>query len=157
MRIINLLENTRDELKDMELSDALFVLSEMANDDKLTNKEVSIIEDMFDRFFDEEDDETNDLKEAEITTHGDTATKRKADFKKSSMSDRIKNRIYQRRYRRRSDVKRKLKKKAEVQKRCRGKNMTAQLSRPGASTYVCKLKNKFKSKLMKRVAKRYNR
>ena len=75
-------------------------------------------------------------------------------MEKSSMSDRIKNRIYQRRYRRRSDVKMKARRKAAVQKRCKG-NQSAQLTAPGSSSYTCKLKDKFRSKLMKRVAKRY--
>lgn len=155
MKLHDLIEKKIDELSEMNLSDALFVLSEMAEDDKLTYKEISIIEDMFDRLFNEVKD-NDTFNEAEIVSHGDTEKKRSADFKKSSMTSRIKNRIYQRRYRKRPNVKMKAKKKALVQKRCRGKNMTAQLSGPGSSTYVCKLKNKFRSKLMKRVAKRYN-
>ena len=155
MRLRALLEKT-DDLKDMDLSDALFVLSEMVEDDKLSDKEIEIIEDMFDRIFDEEDDEIEKiLDEAEITTHANTDNKRSATFKKTKMSNRIKNRLYQRKYRKRSDVKMKAKKRAAAQKRCKGKNRSAQLSRSGSSTFVCKLKDRFRSKLMKRVFKRY--
>ena len=60
MRLENLFENSIDDLEDMDLSDALFVLAEMADDEALTDTEIDIIEDMFDRFFDEEDDENQE-------------------------------------------------------------------------------------------------
>lgn len=161
MRINKLFEEKAiDDIDDMEISDALFVLSEMADDDKLTDKEIEIIEEMFDRLFDEENDDVDldeDLSEAEIRQHADSKGERLANFNKSKMSDIIRNRIYQRRYRRRADVKMKAKKRSAAAKRCKGKNRSAQLSKPGSTTYVCKLKNRFRSKLMKRVAKRYRR
>lgn len=156
MRINDLKESEEldsDILDEMELSDALFILSEMADDDKLSDKEIQIIEEMLEKIL-EEDDEI--IEETRITDHADTKDERTASFSKRGMSSRIKNRIYQRRYRRRSDVKIKARKKSIVQKRCKG-NKTAQLSKPGSTTYVCKLKNRFRSKLMKRVAKRYRR
>lgn len=158
MRINDIFESKKidnDDLNDMDLSDALFVLSEMVDDEKMSEQELSIIEDMFERLFEEENDAIATINEANITDHADTKKDRSGAFKKSKMSDRIKKRIYSRRYRKRSDVKMKAKKRAAVQKRCKGKNRSAQLSRPGSTTYVCKLKNRFRSKLMKRVAKRY--
>lgn len=154
-KLFELTEYDSETLSDMDLSDALYVLSEMVEDDKLTENEILIIEDMFDKLLNEENDDFEYLEEAEIHDHGDTAKKRTANFEKAPMTDRIQNRIYQRRYRKRSDVKMRAKKRAAVQKRCKG-NMTAQVSRPGSSSYTCKLKDKFRSKLMKRVAQRYN-
>lgn len=167
MRLKNLFESddvidTTENLDDMDLSDALFVLSEMVDDDKLTDKEIEIIEEMFDRLFEEEEDDVTlddeeDIDEAVIADHGDTHGDRHATFKKTSMSDRLKNRIYQRRYRKNSKVKARAKKRALIAKRCKGKNRSVQLAGPGSSSYVCKLKDRFRSKLMQRVAKRYNR
>lgn len=164
MRLYKLIESTVEnieEFEDMDISDALYILAEMAEDGKLSEKEESIIEEMLERIFDEEDDEiemeevsSEELDEAEISTHADTAEERLSHFEKASMEERIKNRIYQRRYRRQSDVKMKAKKKAAVQKRC-GKNKTAQLVKKGSLTFACKLKNRFRSKLMKRVMQRY--
>jgi len=151
MRINNLIESKKletDDFVDMTLSDALFVLSEMAEDDKLSLKEIDIIEEMFERLVEEEIDES-------IVDHGDTQNKRLSTFKKTKSSDRIKNRLAARKLRRTASYKMKLKKRAEKEKHCKG-NTTAQLSKPGASTYVCKPKNKFRSKLMKLVARRYN-
>ena len=160
MRIKDLFESALDDvyIEDMDLSDALYVLAEMMDDDKLSEKEVEIIEEMFDRLFSEEDDYINieyNLEETIISDHGDTEDERSATFKKSSMSDRIKNRIYQRRYRKSSTAKMKARKRAQASKRCKGKNRSVQLSAPGSNTFVCKLKDKFRSKLMQRVAKRY--
>lgn len=166
MRLNHLAENENPELdsdllEEIDLSDALEILADMVDDDKLSEKEIEIIEDMFDRLFDEEDDEIEldeeDLDEADIVDHADSVGNRGVMFKKSKAADRIRTRVYQRRYRRRSDVKMKAKRRAAAQKRCKGKNRTAQLSKPGSTTYVCKLKNRFRSKLMKRVAKRYRR
>jgi len=164
MRLYNLVENEvtpdldGETLEDMDLSDALEILADMVDDDKLSEREIEIIEDMFERLFDEEDDEIEmeeELDEANIVDHADSKQDRGASFLKSKAADRIRNRVYQRRYRRRADVKMKAKKRAAAQKRCKGKNRTAQVAKPGSTTYVCKLKNRFRSKLMKRVAKRY--
>ena len=165
MRLNQLIENEIEGLNaalldEIDLSDALEILADMIDDDKLSEKEIMIIEDMFERLFDEEDDEIEieeDLDEADIVDHAETVGDRGVMFKKTKAADRIKNRIYQRRYRRRANVKLKAKKRAAAQKRCKGKNRTAQLIKPGSTTYVCKLKNRFRSKLMKRVAKRYRR
>lgn len=165
MRLYNLVENDipnldGDTLEDMDLSDALEILADMVDDDKLSEREIEIIEDMFERLFNEEDDDIEmeddeDLSEADIVDHADSAEDRGASFIMSKAADRIRNRVYQRRYRRRADVKMKARKRAAAQKKCKGKNRTAQLAKEGSTTYVCKLKNRFKSKLMKRVAKRY--
>lgn len=143
-------------MSDIDLSDALFILSEMAHDEKLSDKEIKIIESMFDRIFLEENDEIEfGLDEAVIADHGDTHDERNASFTKTTMSDRIKNRIYQRRYRKSSNYKMRAKKRALVAKRCNGKNQSVQIAAKGSNTYTCKLKDKFRSKLMRRVAQRY--
>lgn len=157
MRIRDLLENDltdTDDFDDMDLSDALFMLAEMVDDDKLSEKEVEVIEEMFEKLFALES--LDDMSEAIISDHGATEEERKASFQKTSLSDRLKNRIYQRRYRRSAEVKARERKKALIAKRCKGKDRSVQLSAPNSSSYVCKLKNKFRSKLMRMVAKRYN-
>lgn len=148
-----------EEFKEMELADALYVLADMAEDEKLSEKEMDIVEDMLERLFVEEKDDIpldddEDLDEATIVDHSNTAEDRMASFKINNMANRIRTRIYQRRYRRLSHVKMRAKRRALANKRC-GKNSSAQVSQPGATTFVCKLKDKYRSKLMKRVAKRY--
>ncbi len=161
MRLNSLFESDEqtESLDDMDLSDALFVLSEMLEDDRLSEKEIEIIEEMFDRLFSEEEDAIeleSDLDEAAIVDHADTKNERSASFKATPMGDRLKNRIAQRRYRRSAKYKALAKKKALIAKRCKGKNRSVQLAGEGSKSYVCKLKDKFRSKLMKRVAQRYN-
>jgi len=141
-----------DELEDMTIGDGLLMLVELADEDQLTDREIDIIEEMFDKLDDPDED---DLEEAQtIAQHGDKENERKATFTKAKSSDRIRNRIKQRIYRRKGDVKMKAKRKAARQKTC-GKNQTAQLARKGGTSYSCRLKNRFRSKLMKRVKRMY--
>lgn len=162
MRLKKLFETDESEsLKDMDLSDALYVLSEMVEDDRLSEKEIEIIEDMFDRLFSEESDEIEiddtvaEMVESTIVDHGDEKHERSATFTSTPMSDRLQNRIKQRKYRRSAKYKALAKKKALIAKRCKGGNRSVQVSREGSGSYVCRLKDKFRSKLMKRVAQRY--
>lgn len=159
MRLKNLFESDAelvdDNFEDMDLSDALFVLSEMVDDDTLSEKEIEIIEEMFDRLFSEESDDI-ELDESAIVDHGDTKEERNASFQSTPMGERLRNRIAQRRYRKSSKYKALAKKKALIAKRCKGNNRSVQLAGKDSKSYVCKLKDKFRSKLMKRVAQRYN-
>lgn len=126
------------EVEDMDISDALFILTEMADDGKLTENELKIIEEMLEKFLEDEDDDV-ELDEA------------------SKGLSRAKRRMYQRKYRKRAHVKKKEKKRAEANKKCDGDDKSAQLvGGPGSTSFSCKLKNRARVKLMKKVAKKYN-
>lgn len=151
MRIEKLFEDVDDDIFDeMTLGDSLLLLAELADNEELSEDDLDIIEAMFDEL-----DGDDELDEAQtLVQHGDKENERTATFTKAKASDRIKNRIKQRIYRRRGDVKLKAKKKAARQKTC-GKNQTAQLTKKGGTSYSCRIKNRFKSKLMKRVKRMY--
>jgi len=153
MRLSNLLES-EDEFSEMSMADGLDMLIDLLEEDELNSKEVGIIAKMFE-LLDEQMEDEDELEEAKtLTQHSNTASKRMATFKKSPAGERIKNRIAQRKYRRRPEVKTKRRKKAARQKTC-GKNQTAQLSHHNGSSYVCKIKDRLRSKLMARVARIY--
>ena len=159
MRIKDLVgdENNIDIFKDMQLSDALVVLAEMMDDGMLSTKEINIIEQMMDSLFDDEQDDIqhgNYIYQESVESN-DTHAHKIANFEKTSMRDRLEKRIYQRQNRRSSTFKAKARKRAAAAKNCKGPNKSVQLTQPGSSTYTCKLKDRFKSKLMKRVARRY--
>jgi len=159
MRLSNLLESEKD-FSEMSLADGLDMLIDLLEEDELNSKEVGIIAKMFellDEEMEDEDDEDEDLEEAKtLTQHSNTESKRMASFKKSPAGERIINRIKQRKYRRLPYVKVKRRKKAARQKTC-GKNQTAQLTMKGGSSYACKIKDRLRSKLMKRVSRIYGR
>ncbi|RLC47052.1 MAG: hypothetical protein DRH57_04790 [Candidatus Cloacimonadota bacterium] len=155
MRLSNLLES-EEEFGEMSIADGLDMLIDLLEEDELNSKEVSIITKMFELLDEEmEDEDDEELEEAKtLTQHSNTANKRMASFKKSPAGERIRNRIKQRKYRRKPEVKTKRRKKAARQKTC-GKNQTAQLSMRGGSSYACKIKDRLRSKLMKRVSRMY--
>ncbi len=161
MKLAEIIEsqNKTDEFEDMTLADSLELVIELLDAGDMSKREQDIISEMLDKLDDVMDvpdsDEDEDLDEAKtLTQHSDTEEKRVATFKKSSAGERIKNRIRQRRYRRKPEVKTKTRRRAARQKTC-GKNQSAQLSKKGGSSYMCKIKDRLKSKLMKRVARLY--
>lgn len=179
MKLAAIIEGKKetDEFEDMTLSDSLELVIELLDAGDMSKREQDIISEMLDKLDDvmdipdseyeyeyeydedDEDDENDeddeDLEETTtITQHADTEEKRVASFKKSSAGERIKNRIRQRRYRRRPEVKTRARRRAARQKTC-GKNTTAQLTQAGGSSYVCKIKDRLRSKLMKRVSRIY--
>jgi len=152
MRMSSLFESDPKDvtLDDIDLTDALYILSMMADDEKLNNREMMIISEMLEQLL-----EGDELHEADIVDHADTEEKRMATFAASPASERIRNRLYQRRYRNRSDVKMLARKRAAVEKRCKDPNRSAQLVAPGSTTFACKIKDRMRSKLMQRVSQRY--
>ena len=163
MRLKKLIENeNEEEFSEMSLADGLDMLIDLLEEDELSSNEVGIISKMFELLDEEMDDDEEEsdydsLEEAAtIVQHSKTAEKRLATFKKTAAGERIKKRIQQRRYRRKPEVKTKARRRAARQKTC-GKNQTAQLSRHNSSSYVCKIKDRLRSKLMARVARIYGR
>lgn len=165
MRLRDLTES-EDEFGEMSISDGLDMLIDLLEEDELNAKEIGIITKMFELLDEEmeedEDEESMSIEEEPmdeaktLTQHSNTESKRMASFKKTPAGERIKNRIKQRKYRRRPEVKTKRRKKAARQKTC-GKNQTAQLTMKGGTSYACKIKDRLKSKLMKRVSRIYGR
>lgn len=161
MKLAEIIESKTDEFEDMTLSDSLEIVIELLDAGDMSKREQDIISEMLDKLDDvmdipdDEYEDDEDLEEAKtLTQHSDTEEKRVATFKKSSAGERIKNRIRQRRYRRKPEVKTRARRRAARQKTC-GKNQTAQLGKKGGSSYMCKIKDRLKSKLMKRVARLY--
>lgn len=165
MRLMSLVERKiqKDEFEDMTLADSLEIVIDLLDAGDLSEREQDIVADMLDKLdnvedipdSEYEDEDADEMMEAKtIAQHSNTAEKRMATFEKTPAGERIKNRIKQRRYRRKPQVKTRARRRAARQSTC-GKNQTAQLSKKGGSSYVCKIKDRLKSKLMKRVARIY--
>jgi hypothetical protein len=155
MRINALFETKSTDMpfEDMQFSDALYLLTMMADDGKLTNHEMSIIEEMLEKLLDE-NEELNEGHSFDSEYDYDGKKEKVNYYDLASRSYKIRAIMRQRKFKKERDTKLQAIKQARVQKTCKN-GATAQLIYPNTSTYVCRLKDVIKHRLMQRVARSY--
>ena len=154
---INIIEQMMDSLFDNEQDD-LQPKSNFGAVRDTDDQDMTVIDDIvkYDAFKDKYHlvKDSNYIYQESVESN-DTHAHKIANFEKTSMRDRLEKRISQRQNRRSSTFKINARKRAAAAKNCKGPNKSVQLTQRGSGVYTCKLKDRFRSKLMQRVARRY--